>query len=105
VWDIASGQTVAGRFGWKAAEPDVHQQSMGAFAGDMGLTSSLKTTTDCTPSQNCDGWANGGEPEVTDKIAGFVTFYSKSLAVPARRTRFAISNQTSADFAAIQRSA
>lgn len=85
VWDIASGQTVAGRFGWKAAEPDVHQQSMGAFAGDMGLTSSLKTATDCTPSQNCGDWANGGEPEVTDKIADFVTFYSKSLAIPARR--------------------
>ena len=85
VWDIASGQTVAGRFGWKAAEPDVHQQSMGAFAGDMGLTSSLKTATDCTPSQNCDSWVNGGEPEVTDKIADFVTFYAKSLAVSARR--------------------
>jgi len=85
VWDIASQQTVPGRFGWKAAEPDVHQQSMGAFAGDMGLTSSLKTVTDCTPSQNCDAWANGGDPEVTDKIADFVTFYSKSLAVPARR--------------------
>jgi len=27
----------AGRFGWKAAEPNVHQQSMGAFAGDMAL--------------------------------------------------------------------
>lgn len=85
VWDIASGQTVAGRFGWKAAEPDVRQQSMGAFAGDMGLTSSLKPSTDCTSSQNCEQWADGGEPEVTDKIADFVTFYSKSLAVPARR--------------------
>ncbi|WP_018402453.1 di-heme oxidoredictase family protein [Marinobacter gelidimuriae] len=61
------------------------QWAEGAFAGDMGLTSSLKTATDCTPSQNCGDWANGGEPEVTDKIADFVTFYSKSLAVPARR--------------------
>ncbi|PCM45101.1 di-heme oxidoredictase family protein [Marinobacter sp. ANT_B65] len=85
VWDLATGQTVPGRFGWKAAEPNVHQQSMGAFAGDMGLTSSLKPTTDCTPEQNCDRFTDGGQPEVSDKIANFVTFYAKSLAVPARR--------------------
>ncbi len=85
VWDIASGQTVAGRFGWKAGAPTVRQQSMGAFAGDMGLTSSLVAKTDCTPQQGCERFATGGEPEVSDKIADFVTFYSKSLAVPARR--------------------
>jgi len=49
VWDLATRQTLPGRFGLKAAEPDVHQQSMGAFAGDMGLTSSIKPATDCTP--------------------------------------------------------
>lgn len=85
VWDLATKQTVPGRFGWKAAEPNVHQQSMGAFAGDMGLTSSLKPTTDCTPEQECDRFSEGGQPEVSDKIANFVTFYAKSLAVPARR--------------------
>lgn len=85
VWDLETQQTVPGRFGWKAAEPSVHQQSMGAFAGDMGLTSSLKPATDCSPEQNCDRFPNGGQPEVSDKIANFVTFYAKSLAVPARR--------------------
>lgn len=86
VWDVASQQTLPGRFGWKAAEPDVHQQSMGAFAGDMGLTSSIKPTTDCTPpEQQCERFTHGGEPEVSDKVADFVTFYAKSLAVPARR--------------------
>ncbi|WP_323751343.1 di-heme oxidoredictase family protein [Marinobacter sp.] len=85
VWDLATKQTVPGRFGWKAAEPNVHQQGMGAFAGDMGLTSSLKPTTDCTPEQNCEQFPDGGAPEVTDKVAGFVTFYAKSLAIPARR--------------------
>lgn len=85
VWDIAREQTVVGRFGWKAAEPDIHQQSMGAFAGDMGLTSSIKTGTDCTPGQECERFAHGGEPEVSDKVANFVTFYASSLAVPARR--------------------
>lgn len=85
VWDLARQQTVPGRFGLKAAEPNVHQQSMGAFAGDMGLTSSLKPTTDCTPEQDCGRFTHGGSPEVSDKVANFVTFYSKSLAVPARR--------------------
>lgn len=85
VWDLESQQTVAGRFGWKAAEPNVHQQSMGAFAGDMGLTSSVKTSTDCTPAQDCGRFSDGGDPEVSDKVANFVAFYARSLAVPARR--------------------
>jgi len=85
VWNVATDSTAPGRFGWKAAEPDVHHQSMGAFAGDMGLTSSLKPGTDCTPEQKCESYADGGQPEVSDKVAGFVTFYAKSLAVPARR--------------------
>ncbi|HDZ39986.1 MAG TPA: c-type cytochrome [Marinobacter sp.] len=85
VWDLATEQTVPGRFGWKAGEPGVRQQSMNAFAGDMGLTSSLRPTTDCTPEQACDRFPDGDHPEVSDKIANFVTFYAKSLAVPARR--------------------
>lgn len=85
VWNLETEQTAPGLFGWKAAEPNVHQQSMGAFAGDMGLTSSLKPATDCTAAQECDRFPDGGQPEVSDKIANFVTFYAKSLAVPARR--------------------
>ena len=85
VWSLDQRATVPGRFGWKAAEPDVHQQAMGAFAGDMGLTSSQRPQTDCTPEQGCEGFPDGGQPEVSDKVAGFVTFYSRTLAVPARR--------------------
>ena len=85
VWDLVAEKTVPGRFGWKAAEPNVHQQNMGAFAGDMGLTSSVKPATDCTPAQNCEQFTHGGEPEVSDKVADFVTFYAKTLAVPGRR--------------------
>ncbi|HET8849357.1 MAG TPA: di-heme oxidoredictase family protein [Marinobacter sp.] len=85
VWDVATESTVFGRFGWKASEPSVRQQSMSAFAGDMGLTSTVRPHTDCTPKQGCDQFASGGDPEVSDKIADFVTFYASSLAVPARR--------------------
>ncbi|WP_456319602.1 di-heme oxidoreductase family protein [Halomonas elongata] len=85
VWDKRRGETVIGRFGWKAGEPSIEQQSLEAFAGDMGLTSNLVPGTDCTPSQACDRYPDGGTPEVSDKIARFVTFYAGSLAVPARR--------------------
>ncbi|WP_275287818.1 di-heme oxidoredictase family protein [Halomonas elongata] len=85
VWDDRRGSTVLGRFGWKAGEPSIEQQSLHAFAGDMGLTSNLVPGTDCMPSQSCDRFPDGGTPEVSDKIARFVTFYAGSLAVPARR--------------------
>ncbi|HCW88706.1 MAG TPA: thiol oxidoreductase [Marinobacter sp.] len=85
VWDLAAKQTVAGRFGWKAGEPSVQEQSMEAFAGDMGLTSTLQPSTDCRPDQQCQRFTAGGTPEVSDKVADFVTFYARSLAVPARR--------------------
>lgn len=85
VWDERRGDTVLGRFGWKAGEPSIEQQSLHAFAGDMGLTSNLVPGTDCMPSQDCERFPDGGTPEVSDKIARFVTFYAGSLAVPARR--------------------
>ncbi|GEN26002.1 hypothetical protein HCU01_39510 [Halomonas cupida] len=85
VWDLRSESTTLGRFGWKAGEPTIEQQSLHAFAGDMGLTSSLVPDTDCMPEQACDEFANGGTPEVTDKVADFITFYAGSLAVPQRR--------------------
>ncbi|GAB2711006.1 di-heme oxidoreductase family protein [Halomonas garicola] len=85
VWDERRQKTVVGRFGWKAGEPSVEQQSMHAFAGDMGLTSSLAPATDCAAAQSCDEFESGGEPEVSDKIADFITFYAESLAVPMRR--------------------
>ena len=63
----------------------------------MGLTSTLKPATDCTPEQNCGRFANGGSPEVSDKVSNFVTFYAKSLAVPARRDLNNVSVQQGAE--------
>ncbi|MBA1198861.1 c-type cytochrome [Pseudomonas plecoglossicida] len=90
VWDDAQGKTVLGRFGWKAGQPNVNQQNVHAFAGDMGLTSTLKPHDDCTPVQtDCLAAPNGdgadGEKEVSDNILRLVTFYTRNLAVPARR--------------------
>ncbi|WP_024950472.1 di-heme oxidoreductase family protein [Cobetia crustatorum] len=85
VWSIADDALVQGRFGWKAGQPSVRQQSAKAFAGDMGLTSSLVGSTDCTPVQKCDVMPSGGTIEVEDNVMDNVAFYSRNLAVPTRR--------------------
>lgn len=90
VWDDAQQKTVLGRFGWKAGQPNLNQQNAHAFSGDMGLTTSLRTVDDCTDAQTaCKQVPNGngpaGEPEVSDNILRLVLFYSRNLAVPARR--------------------
>ncbi|RMO04176.1 putative lipoprotein [Pseudomonas cichorii] len=90
VWDDAQQKVVMGRFGWKAGQPTLNQQNAHAFAGDMGLTTRLKTADDCTPAQtDCRNAPNGngpdGDPEVSDNILRLVEFYTRNLAVPARR--------------------
>ena len=90
VWDDAQQKTVLGRFGWKAGQPNLNQQNVHAFSGDMGLTTSLRPFDDCTPAQtDClqapSGNGPDGEPEVSDNILRLVEFYTRNLAVPARR--------------------
>ena len=52
----------------------------------MGLTSSLLPHDDCSAAQaECRRAPDGGEPEVSDNIFAQVLFYSRNLAVPARR--------------------
>ena len=90
VWDDAQQKAVLGRFGWKAGQPNLNQQNVHAFSGDMGLTTSLRPVDDCTAAQTaCKQAPNGngaqGEPEVSDNILRLVLFYSRNLAVPARR--------------------
>ncbi|CAI8698682.1 Thiol oxidoreductase [Pseudomonas sp. IT-P100] len=90
VWDDAQQKTVLGRFGWKAGQPNLNQQNVHAFSGDMGLTTTLRPMDDCTDAQTACKQApsgNGpeGEPEVSDNILRLVLFYSRNLAVPARR--------------------
>jgi len=86
VWDRVKQQTVIGRFGWKASQPNVAQQSLTAFAHDLGITSTLVNDNVCTATQNaCLQAPHGGEPEISDEIAERVIFYAKLLAVPAKR--------------------
>jgi CxxC motif-containing protein (DUF1111 family) len=86
VTDPATGRPVLGRFGWKAAVPSVKAQNAGAFNGDIGITSSLKPEQPCTRTETvCQEQPTGGDPEVEDRKLDQVTFYTRTLAVPARR--------------------
>ena len=86
VWDETARKTVPGRYGWKAEQPTVLQQTAGAFVGDMGITSSLMPEENHTARQGiCARQPSGGHPEVSDKILNDVVIYSRTLAVPARR--------------------
>jgi len=86
VWDVKQQASVLGRFGWKANVPSLEQQNSGAFNGDIGITSPLFPTQNCTAVQTaCLAAPDGGDPEADQQKIDVVTFYSRLLAVPARR--------------------
>ncbi|MDF1661605.1 MAG: di-heme oxidoredictase family protein, partial [Planctomycetota bacterium] len=86
VTDVTTQQLVLGRFGWKASQPTVLQQSAAAFNGDIGLTTNLFPNENTTASQGATITApSGGSPEINDQILNDTSFYISTLAVPARR--------------------
>jgi len=86
VWDGAQGKTVIGRFGWKAGQPTLAQQNAHAFANDLGLTTRQLPDAPCTAAQfECLVAPHGGAPEVSENIERLVLFYTRNVAVPARR--------------------
>ena len=88
VWDAEQQTAVLGRFGWKANQPTTMQQTAGAFVGDIGITSSLFRNGTCTPTMTaCNAATSGADPdfELSDQAWRSVSFYMRSLAVPARR--------------------
>ena len=85
VWD-AQNQTMAlGRFGWKANQPSVFQQTCGALSGDLGITTQLFSSENVGAIPGGDTLRNGGTPEIEDELLNKMVLYTKVLAVPARR--------------------
>jgi len=89
VWDVAAGEVRLGRFGWKANQPGLRQQSAGAFLGDIGITTSLFPAQNCTSAQAaCASAPTGDDPggaELDDDKLKNVTYYGFTLAAPGRR--------------------
>jgi len=87
VWDMVAGKPSLGRFGWKANQPSLLQQTAGAFVGDMGITTYLFPNQNCTGIQTgCQNAADGGSPEMSDEDLQKMIVYISNLAVPARRS-------------------
>jgi CxxC motif-containing protein (DUF1111 family) len=88
VWSHEFDRPMLGRFGHKAGQPTIRAQAAAAFSGDIGLSTSLHPDGpgDCTAAQPaCREAPDGGAPEADDTVLDLVTFYSRNLAVPARR--------------------
>ncbi len=93
VWSDEYGQWMLGRFGLKAGAPTIKAQSAGAFAGDMGISNPLHPGSwgECSPAQtDCRAAPDGADAdsglEAPAEVLDLVTFYSRNLAVPARRS-------------------
>lgn len=86
VWDAKQKKVVVGRFGWKANQPNLEQQTSGAFLGDIGITSPMFQTENCSDKQDkCKASAHGGTPEIPQVKVRQVTNYQRLLAPPGRR--------------------
>lgn len=92
VWNSFTQQQDLGRFGWKAGNPTLIQQAVGAFSGDMGISTPFASAAagDCTSSQqDCLRQPDGITPqqdnaEASAEMVKLVEFYSRNLAPPAR---------------------
>lgn len=86
VYDPVSGQRQVGRFGYKASVASVYGQSAKAMLGDLGISSTLYPTQNCSSTQTaCLAASSGGSPEITDTQLEALEFYLRHVAVPARR--------------------
>ncbi|TCU18260.1 di-heme oxidoredictase family protein [Rhizobium sullae] len=93
VRDSRIGAATLGRFGWKAQNATVRDQSAAAFLSDIGISTPDRPDAhgDCTQAEmKCQKMPTGvqkrlGNEEAPGPILDLVTFYSANLAVPARR--------------------
>ncbi|MEO1719133.1 MAG: di-heme oxidoredictase family protein [Pseudomonadota bacterium] len=92
-WSHTENRLMLGRFGWKAGQPTILDQSIDAAVGDMGLGSKIapRASGDCTVNQRICLDAPAGGPaanpgaEFKWPLMKLTAFYSRNLAVPPRR--------------------
>ena len=105
VWSPSNGRMMLGRFGWKAGAATIVDQSAAAMSGDIGVSNPLAPAPwgECTERQRaCRAAPHGADPgagsesdsssesgsdkfEAPTAIMDAIVFYSRNLAVPARR--------------------
>ncbi|PTR41832.1 CxxC motif-containing protein, DUF1111 family [Mameliella alba] len=92
VWSVEFDMPMLGRFGHKAGNPTILEQTAAAFVGDIGISSPLfpAGAGECTDLQaDCQAAPHGGGDargfEVDAEGLELTAFYSRNLGVPARR--------------------
>jgi CxxC motif-containing protein (DUF1111 family) len=96
VWSEERQAPMLGRFGWKAGQPTLMQQSSSALAGDIGVSSPLAPVPwgECSEVEKaCREAPNGNSPqyenlEAPSEVMDKILFYVRHLAVPARRALY-----------------
>lgn len=83
VCDPKTKKRVLGRMGLKANNADSFAQNAGAFHGDIGITTDIFPIDSSAGLPQDDGRQD--DPELNIQKLDDVTFYTQTLAVPARR--------------------
>ena len=88
VWDAGAGARRLGRFGWKANQPSLLQQTAAALLADMGITTTYYPEQNCPKAQVfCLSAGDDRKPEATDEILEALVAHGRALAPPRARWR------------------
>jgi CxxC motif-containing protein (DUF1111 family) len=91
VTNVVNGKTELGRFGFKAKQPNLHQQVAAAFRDDIGITNSSFTDDSCTKQQViCQQASHAGghgsdNLEIPDNRLDITVTFNEFLGVPPAR--------------------
>jgi len=86
VWDAVNQRKTLGRFGWKANNPNLMQQTAGAFLGDLGVSSFIFREQNCPPVQSeCVMQPILNDPEIIDEDMYDLELWMRTTAAPAPR--------------------
>ncbi len=89
VWDPIRQKKSLGRFGWKAGETSVASQTARALHADLGVTTKVFPGINATAFQikpdNLKKQSENPNPDMDDDSFRTLVFYTRHLAVPARR--------------------
>lgn len=80
-----SDGTYIGRFGRKASAINLHQQTVGAYNQDMGITSEFAPDDPINYLTSNLAGDNVDDPEVSASVINKVVFYLQTLKAPQRR--------------------
>ena len=89
--NVITGATEVGRFGFKAKQPNLHQQVAAAFRDDIGITNTSFPDESCTNTQMACNYAAeyGGHSladlEIPDNRLDFTVTFNELLGVPPAR--------------------